>query len=124
MKKSFLHLRLAPLWSRSLILCLIGLSGLYANPSKTPPSVTKDSPKDSIVVSVQGMVCDFCAQGLKKSFIKKAQVDSIHVSLDQGVVVIYPQAGQNISDDAISKGIRDNGISVESIQRTPLVETP
>ena len=124
MKKTFLHLPFATLMSRFLILCFIGPSGLYANPSTTPGAVAKDSSKDSIVVSVQGMVCDFCAQGLKKSFIKKAPVDSIHVSLDQGVVVIYPQEGQSISEDFITKGIRDNGISVESIQRTPLVDTP
>lgn len=128
MTKKSLHISFSTLITKSLVILSVGFSAGYSNPSTQVPTVekisTSPSPKESIVVSVKGMVCDFCAQGLKKSFTKKGDVDSIHVSLKKGLVTIYPQTGQKVSDDIITKGIRDNGISVDSIQRTPLVETP
>lgn len=128
MTKTSLHISFSTLITKSLVILSVGFSAGYSNPSTQVPTVekisTSPSPKESIVVSVKGMVCDFCAQGLKKSFTKKGDVDSIHVSLKKGLVTIYPQTGQKVSDDIITKGIRDNGISVDSIQRTPLVETP
>jgi copper chaperone CopZ len=128
MTKTSLHISFSTLITKSLVILSLGFSAGYANPSTQLPTVEKTSPstspKESIVVSVKGMVCDFCAQGLKKSFTKKGDVDSIHVSLKKGLVTIYPQTGQKVSDDIITKGIRDNGISVDSIQRTPLLETP
>ena len=40
------------------------------------------------VVSVIGMVCDFCAQGLEKTFKKDKNVKKIDVDLSKGKVLI------------------------------------
>jgi copper chaperone CopZ len=94
-----------PFFKIGVVACLILIGNSFG----------KDA-SNSITVSVKGMVCDFCAQGLKKSFLKKEPVDSIQVSLEKGLVVLYPKEGQSISDEVIQQRIRDNGISVESIQ--------
>ncbi len=71
----------------------------------------------SLEVKVNGMVCDFCAQGLKKSFGKKEAVKKIDVSLEKGVVFIWLKDGQNLTDKEVEKAVIDNGISVVSVQR-------
>ena len=35
------------------------------------------------IVSVQGMVCDFCARGIEKAFLKDSSVSKVDVDLDQ-----------------------------------------
>ena len=70
----------------------------------------------SIEVKVNGMVCDFCAQGLKKTFGKIDVIQKVDVSLEKGVVSIWLKKGESISDKDINKAIIDNGISVVSVE--------
>ena len=70
-----------------------------------------------VEVKVSGMVCDFCAQGLKKTFAKNKAVDKIDVSLEKGLVSIWLKNGMDITEEEIKKAIKDNGISVNSISK-------
>ena len=40
------------------------------------------------IINVQGMVCDFCARGIEKAFLKDTKVKKIDVDLENGKVVI------------------------------------
>jgi copper chaperone CopZ len=91
-------------------LTLAPLTHAFAEESAAPAN-------RQVLVNVNGMVCDFCAQGLKKLFGEKEEVENIEVDLDAKIVTLELKEGQNLSDELISKIIQDNGLSVEGINR-------
>ena len=65
--------------------------------------------KQIAVVSVKGMVCDFCAQGIEKTFKKDKTVAKIDVDLNKGKVFIAYQMNIKIDFEKIKKMIVSNG---------------
>ena len=67
--------------------------------------------KDSqiAVVNVQGMVCDFCARGIEKTFKKDKNVKKIDVDLSKGKVLIAYNNSQEVKFDDIKEKILING---------------
>ncbi len=67
--------------------------------------------KDSqiAVVNVIGMVCDFCARGIEKTFKKDANVKKIDVDLSKGKILIAYNNSQEIKFDDIKEKILING---------------
>lgn len=61
------------------------------------------------VVNVQGMVCDFCARGIEKTFKKDKYVKKIDVDLSKGKVLIAYNKNQEIKFDDIKEKILING---------------
>lgn len=72
---------------------------------------------ESAKVSVNGMVCAFCAQGIEKKFKDEKAVNSIDVKLEDKLVTVNFKDGENLSDEKITKLITDAGYSVEGIKR-------
>ncbi len=70
-----------------------------------------------IKVSVKGMVCGFCAQGITKKFKAEPAVDSVIVSLEKKTVVLQTKDGKNLGDQQIKDILTDAGYNIESIQR-------
>jgi copper chaperone CopZ len=68
------------------------------------------------VVSVTGMVCDFCARGIEKSFQKDVGFKKIDVDLDTGKVLIAYAPSTEIINEEIEKKILSNGQTVTDIQ--------
>jgi mercuric ion binding protein len=68
-------------------------------------------------VSVNGMVCAFCAQGIKKKFSAQAAVENTEVDLDSKIVTVKIREGKQLSDEAISGLIKDAGYAVVKIER-------
>ena len=71
-----------------------------------------------ITAKVNGLVCDFCAQALRKVFKKEAAVEDISVDLDSGNVLIALKDGETLDDATIKKLIRKSGYSLVSIERS------
>ena len=68
------------------------------------------------VVSVTGMVCDFCARGVEKAFAKDPDVMKIDVDLELGSVLIAYGSEAQPSERDIDKRIRSNGLDVVDIE--------
>ena len=68
------------------------------------------------VVSVNGMVCDFCARGVEKAFAKDPDVMKIDVDLELGSVLIAYGSEAQPSERDINKRIRSNGLDVVDIE--------
>ena len=68
------------------------------------------------VVSVNGMVCDFCARGVEKAFAKDPDVMKIDVDLELGSVLIAYGSEAQPSERDIDKRIRSNGLDVVDIE--------
>lgn len=71
-----------------------------------------------IHITVKGMVCSFCAQGIEKNFKKHKALDSIKVDLENNFVHLKLKPNENILDFEIQKSITDAGYSVEKIERS------
>lgn len=71
----------------------------------------------AINVSINGLVCDFCARALEKVFSKRTEVSGIDVNLDTKIVTIGLKKGADIDDTTITKLITDAGYNVVKINR-------
>ena len=68
------------------------------------------------VVSVIGMVCDFCAQGLEKTFEKDRNVKKIDVDLNKGKVLIAYSQDKAIEYREIEQKILANGQNATGVK--------
>lgn len=73
---------------------------------------------ERISISVKGMVCSFCAQGIKKTFGRKDSVQDVAVDLDTKVVTITTKTSATLPDAEIRESIVDAGYEVLTIERT------
>lgn len=72
---------------------------------------------NQIVVSVKGMVCGFCAQGITKKFEKEPAVEKVDVSLEKKIVTLQLKDKQSISDEHVKKLLLESGYNVEKIEK-------
>ena len=68
------------------------------------------------VISVQGMVCDFCARGIDKTFKKDSSVLKVDVDLNKGKVLVAYKTDQVIDFDDVKHKIQSNGQNATDIQ--------
>ena len=68
-------------------------------------------------ISVNGLVCDFCARSIEKLFSKKESVESINVDLEKMLITIYLKKGKNINNTTVTMLIKDSGYDVTEINR-------
>ncbi len=68
-------------------------------------------------LTVKGMPCAFCAQGIEKKFKRNAAVKDVKVDLDSGKVVISFKDKGDITDEQFQKMITDSGYTLEKIER-------
>lgn len=70
-----------------------------------------------VEVKVNGMVCDFCARALEKTFGKREDVQDIMVDLDNSLVRVTMADGQMMEDAELRSIITDSGYDIRSIER-------
>lgn len=70
-----------------------------------------------VEVAVKGMVCSFCAQGIKKKFSAEDAVSEVNVSLEKHRVDLALKEGRSLSDEKITEVLKDAGYTVEKIER-------
>ena len=68
------------------------------------------------VVSVMGMVCDFCARGIEKTFKRDKSVIKVDVDLAKGKVLIAFASTAPIDREAIDRKILANGQNVTAVK--------
>ena len=68
------------------------------------------------IVSVKGMVCDFCARGIEKTFRKDKAIQKINVDLSQGKVILAYSMDKEIVREEISHNILINGQNMTDLQ--------
>lgn len=69
-----------------------------------------------VIVKVDGMVCDFCAQSIQKVFGKQESVEQTFVDLDKGEIIVDLKDGQQLDDETITKLVVDSGYNVTEIK--------
>lgn len=71
---------------------------------------------NSVKVTVNGMVCAFCAQGIEKRISKMAATKEVFVDLKKKTVAVEAKDGQILDAKAISAEIVDAGYDVVKIE--------
>ncbi len=89
----------------------------YAEDSIVSIPVSPAILSGDVQVSVNGLVCDFCARALEKVFGAQEAVKNIHVNLDTKIITIHFKEGQSLDDVMVKQLINDAGYDVEVIHR-------
>ena len=71
----------------------------------------------SIRLTVNGMVCPFCAYGLEQRLGDLAGVDDVLVQVSDGLVQIRTIEGQELTDEALKDTVKKAGFSLTAIER-------
>jgi copper chaperone CopZ len=72
----------------------------------------------TIEMTVNGLVCGFCAQGIEKTLRKNPATADVLVSLENRLVAIATKEGADISDAELTKSLKNAGYDVKAIART------
>jgi copper chaperone CopZ len=75
---------------------------------------------ESVKVTVNGMVCAFCAQGIEKRLTKLPATKAVFVDLKQRTVAIEAKEGQKLDNDTIRSEITDAGYDVVKLEASSL----
>lgn len=70
----------------------------------------------SMKVTVNGMVCSFCAQGIEKSLLKLDDTKAVLVDLKNKVVVVEAKEGKTLNEKTIRQEIIDSGYDVTHVE--------
>lgn len=70
-----------------------------------------------INVTISGMVCSMCAQGIQKKFSGQDDIKNLNVDMDQKLVKIETHEGKDISDSTITGLVKEAGYNVAKIER-------
>ena len=72
----------------------------------------------TIEMTVNGLVCGFCAQGIEKTLRKNPATADVLVSLENRLVAIATREGTDITDAELKTALTNAGYDVKEIQRT------
>jgi len=67
-------------------------------------------------ISINGMVCSFCAQGIEKRLKAVPGTESVRIDLSKGMVEITARPGATLDATTLKKAIRDAGYDVRRIE--------
>lgn len=70
-----------------------------------------------VVVDVLGVVCDFCATAMNKTFGKRAEVAAVYVDLDKKTLSLVIGEGEALSDEQIEELVKKAGYRIANIRR-------
>lgn len=102
----------------ALALTLAAVTPTLAAAQSNRPQAQKAAPiAADAVVSVNGLVCDFCAQSIEKSFRRHAEVNDVRVDLTAKLVSIDFKPNATLDDAAIRRIITNAGFTVTAIRR-------
>ena len=92
-------------------------AGIYFFATAGSPALAVESVK----VTVNGMVCAFCAQGIEKRIAKMDATQAVFVDLKKKTVLIQAKDGQTLDGKAITAEIVDSGydvVKLEAVQQS------
>lgn len=70
------------------------------------------------VLTVNGMVCAFCAQGIEKRLSKLPETKAVFVDLKKKIVAVEAKDGMTLDKQLLQNEIKDAGYDVTKIEDT------
>jgi cation transport ATPase len=75
---------------------------------------------DTRKLTVNGMVCAFCAQGIEKRLTALPQTQAVYVNLGQRIVAVQAKAGQTLDEATLRREVTEAGYDVVKLESSPL----
>ena len=72
---------------------------------------------EPVVVEVLGVVCDFCAKAMNKTFGKREEVAAVYVDLDTKTLNLVFKPAMTLPDDVIHSLVKKAGYKAALIRR-------
>ncbi|MBI1393228.1 MAG: cation transporter [Alphaproteobacteria bacterium] len=72
---------------------------------------------EPVVVDVLGVVCDFCAKAMNKTFGKRKEIAAVYVDLDLKTLNLVIEPGAELDDAMIEELVRKAGYKTSAIRR-------
>jgi len=72
---------------------------------------------EPVVIDVLGVVCDFCAKAMDKTFGKRDEVAAVYVDLDDKTLSLVMTPGKSLDDKTIEKLVKRAGYRTAAIRR-------
>ncbi|MFN7163348.1 MAG: heavy-metal-associated domain-containing protein [Hyphomonas sp.] len=95
----------------------LSMAPVSALSSPETSNMAEPAPGEILMAKVNGLVCDFCAQSIRKIVGKDEAVQKVHVDLSKGQVRVDLKPGKSLDDAALEKLIRKAGYSLISVDR-------
>jgi len=79
----------------------------------TSPAFANHEPNAGhTIITVNGLVCDFCARAVEKVFSKREEVSVVRVDLSKHEIQLDMKGQSSMTDDDIKKLITDAGYNL------------
>ena len=78
---------------------------------------TTSAHAETILATIKGMVCAFCATGIEKTFQKQSVVQDVKVDLEAKLLTLHTKDGQTMDDATIKKLVANAGYAISEIKR-------
>ncbi|TAG05469.1 MAG: copper chaperone [Betaproteobacteria bacterium] len=72
---------------------------------------------ETVKLTVDGMVCAFCAGAIEKKMKANKETSEVFVSLENKIVAVSQKSGQKLDDAKLKAQIADAGYEVKAIER-------
>ena len=72
---------------------------------------------EPVVADVLGVVCDFCAKAMNKTFGKREEIAAVYVDLDDKTLSLVFKPGQTLDDETVEKLVKKSGYRIKNIRR-------
>lgn len=83
----------------------------------TTPAFAAGECNNTVNLKVTGLVCDFCARSIEKTFGKREEVTDVKVDLDAGDILLTLKDGKSLDDGELKKLITDAGYDLKGITK-------
>jgi copper chaperone CopZ len=67
-------------------------------------------------LTVNGMVCAFCAQGIEKKIVAMPQAQAVYINLGQKIVAVEARPGQTLDAEQLRATVKDAGYEVVKVE--------
>jgi copper chaperone CopZ len=94
----------------------LGLAMLLA--ALAGPALGAGAAPRTIEMSVDGMVCAFCAQGIEKKLRGLPATDDVYISLEHHLVALSLKGTGDVSDKELKKLLTEAGYTVTAVKRS------
>ena len=116
------HLRA---WALAASVVFIGAALVAVAPAAradaTPSPARTAGTATGLKLSVNGMVCAFCAQGIEARLKKMPETADLYINLKQKVVAVEAKPGQQLAIDKVRAEVVEAGYEVT--QAEPMTQT-
>jgi len=92
--------------------------GALAPPAATPEIRAAAAAGGEVVVAdVLGVVCDFCAKAMNKTFGRRSEVAAVHVDLDAKALTLVLKPGETMDDETVETLVKKAGYRTKAVRR-------